>query len=177
MKVTPTWVRRSSKTKSSPGSKWSTARRTTLPNKCSSSSGKSIDGSRAIAANHGGGKTTENSGLTSSAGPGVGGRSTAPGLPVAFNGRGTRQPLNVGEVKVGVDGQVEKVALKEGQEVDAGDLLAQIDPRPFEVQQAQAEATRAKDEAQLRNAKADVARYLALIDTGGVAAQTLEASK
>jgi membrane fusion protein, multidrug efflux system len=109
--------------------------------------------------------------------PVVVGRSTTRDMPVAFNGIGTVQPLSVVEVKVRVDGQLDKVAFTEGQEVHAGDLLAQIDPRPFEVQQAQAEATRAKDEAQLRNAKADVERYAALIDTGGVAAQTLEATK
>jgi len=104
-------------------------------------------------------------------------RSTARDMPIAFNGIGTVTPLSVVEVKVRVDGQLTKVLFSEGQEVRAGDLLAQIDPRPFEVQQAQAEATRAKDEAQLRNARSDVERYVALINTGGVAAQTLEATK
>jgi multidrug efflux system membrane fusion protein len=103
--------------------------------------------------------------------------STTRDVPIALHGIGTVQPLSVVEVKVRVDGQLEKVIFTEGQEVHAGDLLAQIDPRPFQAQQAQAEATRAKDEAQLLNARSDVERYASLIDTGGVSAQTLEAAK
>jgi multidrug efflux system membrane fusion protein len=105
------------------------------------------------------------------------GKSTTRDVPIALDGIGTVEPLSVVEVKVRVDGQLDKVAFTEGQEVHAGDLLAQIDPRPFEAQQAQAEATRAKDQATLINARADVQRYGDLIDTGGVSAQTLEAAK
>ena len=109
--------------------------------------------------------------------PVVVGQSTTRDMPVAFSGIGTVQPLSVVDVKTRVDGQLDRVAFTEGQEVHAGDLLAQIDPRPFEIQQAQADATRAKDEAQLRNVRADVQRYATLIDMGGVAVQTLEATK
>jgi membrane fusion protein, multidrug efflux system len=100
--------------------------------------------------------------------PVVVGSSTTRDLPIALNGIGTVQPLSVVQVKVRVDGQLDKVAFTEGQEVRAGELLAQIDPRPFEAQQAQTEATRAKDQAQLTNARSDVERYATLIDTGGV---------
>lgn len=93
------------------------------------------------------------------------------------NAIGTVSPLRVVEVKVRVDGQLQKLTFTEGEEVKAGDLLAQIDPRPFEAQRDQAEATRAKDQAILDNARLDVQRYGDLIDSGGVSAQTLEASR
>jgi multidrug efflux system membrane fusion protein len=103
--------------------------------------------------------------------------ATTQDLPIALNGIGTVQPLSVVEVKVRVDGQLDKVAFTEGQEVRAGELLAQIDPRPFEAQLAQAEATRTKDQAQLVNANSDVTRYSTLLDTGGVAIQTMDAAR
>jgi membrane fusion protein, multidrug efflux system len=109
--------------------------------------------------------------------PVVVGRSVARDVPVALNGIGTVQPLSVVEVKARVDGQLDEVEFTEGQEVHAGQLLALIDPRPFEAQLAQAQATRAKDQAQLNNARADVERYSSLLETGGVAVQTLEATK
>jgi multidrug efflux system membrane fusion protein len=109
--------------------------------------------------------------------PVVVGSSTTRDLPIALNGIGTVQPLSVVQVKVRVDGQLDKVAFTEGQEVRAGELLAQIDPRPFEAQQAQTEATRAKDQAQLTNARSDVERYATLIDTGGVSVQTMAAAE
>ncbi len=87
--------------------------------------------------------------------PVVVGHATTRDMPVAFNGIGTVTALSVVDVKARVDGQLDKVAFNEGQEVRAGDLLAQIDPRPFEAELAGAEATRAKDEAQLRNVKVD----------------------
>jgi membrane fusion protein, multidrug efflux system len=104
-------------------------------------------------------------------------RATTRDMPVTYDGIGTVVPLNVVEVKVRVDGQLDKVLFTEGQEVHAGELLAQIDPRPYEAARAQAEAARAKDQATLLNARADVGRYADLIDQGGVSAQTLEAAK
>jgi multidrug efflux system membrane fusion protein len=98
-------------------------------------------------------------------------------VPITLDGIGTVTPLSVVEVKVRVDGQLDKVLFSEGQEVHSGELLAQIDPRPYEAAQAQAEAARAKDQATLLNARADVGRYGDLIDQGGVSAQTLEAAK
>ncbi len=98
-------------------------------------------------------------------------------VPVVLNGIGTVTPLSVVEVKVRVDGQIQKLTFTEGQEVKAGEMLAQIDPRPFEAQRAQVEATRAKDQATLENARLDVQRYSDLIESGGVAAQTLAAAK
>jgi membrane fusion protein, multidrug efflux system len=104
-------------------------------------------------------------------------RAAVRDVPIVLNGIGTVTALSVVEVKVRVDGQIQKLAFTEGQEVKAGDLLAQIDPRPFEALRDEAEATRAKDQATLDNAKLDVQRYGDLIDSGGVSAQTLEASR
>ena len=74
-------------------------------------------------------------------------------------GLGTVQAYNTVTVKVRVDGEVQKIAYREGQDVQVGDVMAQIDPRPYEAQLHQAEADKARDEALLANAKLDLERY------------------
>ncbi|QDW37796.1 efflux RND transporter periplasmic adaptor subunit [Bradyrhizobium sp. KBS0727] len=74
-------------------------------------------------------------------------------------GLGTVQAYNTVTLKVRVDGEVKKIAFREGQDVQAGDVMAQIDPRPYEAQLHQAEADKARDEALLANAKLDLDRY------------------
>src|SRR5438128_533492 len=83
-------------------------------------------------------------------------------FPVYLTGLGTVQGFNTVVVRTRVDGQVDQVAFKEGQLVNQGDLLAEIDPRPFQAALAQAKAKKAQDEANLANANLDLQRYTKL---------------
>ena len=92
--------------------------------------------------------------------------STAPvqkaDFPVYLTGLGTVQGFNTVQVRTRVDGQIDKVAFKEGQIVNQGDLLVEIDPRPFQAALDQATAKRAQDEANLNNANLDLQRFTKL---------------
>src|SRR5580704_4688279 len=83
-------------------------------------------------------------------------------FPVILESLGQVQAYNTVLVRARVDGQIEKIAFQEGQKVKQGDLLAQIDPRPFQAALDQAVAKKAQDEANLANAKLDLARYATL---------------
>jgi multidrug efflux system membrane fusion protein len=83
-------------------------------------------------------------------------------FPVYLSGLGTVQAYNTVTVRTRVDGQIESVAFKEGQFVNAGEVLVQIDPRPYQAALEQAKAKKTQDEANLSNAKADLARYAKL---------------
>lgn len=95
-------------------------------------------------------------------------------LPVYFNGLGTVTAFNTVTVHSRVDGQLVNVAFKEGQFVHEGDLLIQIDPRPFQVQLEQAEGQLAKDQAQRKDAQVNFERYQLLFKEGVIPQQQLD---
>ena len=92
-------------------------------------------------------------------------------LPVYLSGLGSVTPSNSVAIKSRVDGQLVQINFKEGQQVTKGQLLAVIDPRPSEVQLAQAQATLSKDQAQLNDAKVNLGRFQALFKESGAVSQ------
>ena len=98
-------------------------------------------------------------------------------LNVVQNGLGTVAALRVATVKARVDGLLQNVLFQEGQVVKAGDVLAEIDPKPLQVQLAQVEGQFARDQAQLNNAKLDLERYRVLLAQDSVAKQQLDSQE
>ena len=95
-------------------------------------------------------------------------------MPIALSALGAVTPLAMVTVKTQINGQLVEVAFKEGQLVNKGDFLAQIDPRPYQVALAQAEGQLAKDQALLKNAEIDLTRYRTLVAQNSVARQTAD---
>jgi multidrug efflux system membrane fusion protein len=83
-------------------------------------------------------------------------------FPVYLTGLGTVQGFNTVQVRTRVDGQIDKIAFTEGQLVKEGDLLAEIDPRPYQAVLDQAKAKKVQDEANLANANLDLQRFTRL---------------
>lgn len=86
-------------------------------------------------------------------------RSRVGDLPIYLTGLGTVTPLKTVTVRTRVDGEITKINFEEGQEVKEGDLLVQIDARPYEVQLLQAQGAEAKDQELLKNAQNDLALF------------------
>ncbi|HEY2178312.1 MAG TPA: efflux RND transporter periplasmic adaptor subunit [Caulobacteraceae bacterium] len=95
-------------------------------------------------------------------------------IPITISALGTVTPLATVSVNARVSGMLDKVNFREGQIVRKGQLLAQIDPRPFQAAVGQAKGTLAHDEALLANARVDLARYAKLHAEDSIAAQTYD---
>lgn len=98
-------------------------------------------------------------------------------VPVYLDGLGTVQAFNTVTVRPQIDGKLISVAFREGQEVHAGDVLAQIDARSFQAQLDQALAKKAQDEALYATAKRDLERYTSLVPDGYVSKQQLDTQR
>jgi multidrug efflux system membrane fusion protein len=98
-------------------------------------------------------------------------------VPVYLEGLGTVQAFYTVTVTARVDGQIDKVAFTEGQDVRKGTLLVQIDPRPYQAALGIAVATRAKDQALLANAQRDMERYTVLAPEDLASKQTVDTQR
>lgn len=132
----------------------------------------------------------QSGGQSGNAGPGMGRRGPgADGRPlpvqaaearrgdidVLIDALGTITARNTAVVKARVDGQLIRINFREGQSVKAGDLLAELDPRPYQAQLDQAAGQLARDEALLANARDDLERYRSLQKKDSIASQQVDA--
>jgi multidrug efflux system membrane fusion protein len=95
-------------------------------------------------------------------------------IPVYLTGLGNVTALNTAVVKSRVDGQLLRIDFQEGQLVKQGQVLAELDPRPFQVQLMQAQGQKSKDEAALQNARVDLQRYEVLMKEDAIPKQQLD---
>ena len=98
-------------------------------------------------------------------------------FPLYYKALGTVTALNTINVRSRVGGELVKISFEEGQMVKAGDLLAEIDPRPYQNALLQAEGTLLQNQAQLKNAQVDVERYRGLFREDSIAKQTLDTAE
>ncbi|SFC06959.1 membrane fusion protein, multidrug efflux system [Polaromonas sp. OV174] len=101
----------------------------------------------------------------------------AQSVPIYLTGIGTVAAAQSVTVKARIDGQLDQIGFSEGQDVKAGQMLARIDPRTLQAQLAQAQAQRAKDQAQLLNARTDLQRFVRLIGEDAATQQQLDTQK
>ncbi len=103
--------------------------------------------------------------------------SQARDVPVYLNGLGTVQAFNQVQVRAQIDGPLLEVRFREGQDVAKGDVLARIDPRPYQASLDQASAKKQQDEATLANARLDAGRYAKLAATAYSSAQQADTAR
>ena len=106
--------------------------------------------------------------------PVVAGSVISHDVPIYLQGIGTVIAYNTVIVRSQIQGQITKIDFTQGQAVKTGDLLAVIDPRPYQAQLEQATANRSRDEAQLTNAQANLKRYTTLGNQGWATPQLVE---
>jgi len=104
-------------------------------------------------------------------------RARSEDVPVTADAAGTIQALNTATVRAQVEGRLLEVVFKEGQDVQAGDVLARIDPRTYQAQYDQAVAKLAQDSAQLANARLDLERYIRLAATNSGSKQQADTQR
>jgi multidrug efflux system membrane fusion protein len=109
--------------------------------------------------------------------PVVAGAVKSHDVPIYLRGVGTVIAYNTDVVRSQIQGQLTEITFTEGQTVKAGDLLAQIDPRPYQAQLDQVTANRARDQAQLANAIANLGRYTELLSKGYATPQLSDTQK
>lgn len=109
--------------------------------------------------------------------PVVGGTVARSDVPIYLRGVGTVIAYNTVVVRSQIQGQLTRIAFTEGQPVHAGNLLAQIDPRPYQAQLDQVTAARDRDRAQLLNAEANLSRYTQLGEKGWASQQLVDTQK
>ena len=109
--------------------------------------------------------------------PVVAAKVTGHDVPIYLRGVGTVIAYNSVIVRSQITGQITQISFRQGQTVKKGDLLAQIDPRPYQAQLDQASANRDRDQAQLGNAQANLARYTQLLSKGFATQQLVDTQK
>jgi multidrug efflux system membrane fusion protein len=123
----------------------------------------------------GGGMRTADGGITGPSAVAIAVAKVVTGdFPIYLYGLGTVEPYDTVTVSSRVDGEVIKVSFKQGQMVKEGDLLVQIDPRPYQAALDQALAKKAQDEANLKNATLNLQRYSTLATQDSVSRQQLD---
>ena len=123
------------------------------------------------------GSASKNSAAAPAPVPIVAGTVAQHDVPIYLTGVGTVVAFNTVVVRSQIQGQLVSINFTEGQAVHAGDLLAQIDPRPYQAQIDQLTANRDRDQAQLTNALANLDRYTSLAKTGDATPQLMDTQK
>jgi len=118
-----------------------------------------------------GGKKGKGGGFGNQAIPVAVAKAEVRDLPIYLQGLGSVEAFNTVVVKSRIDGQIVEIAFREGQEVNKGDLLAVIDPRPYDVALSQAEATLYKDQSALKDAQLNLTRFQDLYKQGVIPQQ------